>query len=77
MQLSAPYVDGPCSEPCGGGLQMLLRDVITPQEGNGLACAFPLVETIACNAQPCPEKEPELRSNNGDFEIHLGNEHTV
>jgi hypothetical protein len=56
---------------------MLIRDVKTAQQGNGSACVFPLSETVTCNTQPCPEKEPELRVTNGDFEIHLGSEHTV
>ena len=58
-------------------MQMLLRDVVTAQEGDGKACPFPLAETVACNTQPCPEQQPELRASDGDFEIHLGSEHTV
>lgn len=52
---------GPCSEPCGGGLQLEVRAAMLPPAKDNstdetgtvdTACA-PLVRMVRCNSQPC------------------------
>jgi hypothetical protein len=47
------YNGGDCSKSCGSGTQVLVRDVLQWNIGEGEAC--PAVrKTVACNTQPCP-----------------------
>jgi len=43
---------GDCSAECGGGTRSREREVIVPADG-GAACPD-LIETVACNEEPCP-----------------------
>jgi hypothetical protein len=42
----------PCSKPCGGGVQNLVRQVVVPNS-QGAACP-PLSMQVSCNAHECP-----------------------
>lgn len=42
-----------CSHSCGGGVQMLQRNIISPAARGGTACP-PLRQARACNEQACP-----------------------
>jgi len=44
----------PCSEPCGGGVQLAYHTVSTPPSGNGIPCDWSqIMTTQECNSQSC------------------------
>jgi hypothetical protein len=45
---------GDCSVTCGGGTQRRTKEVLTPMAHDGMPCPDDLVETRACNTDPCP-----------------------
>ncbi|XP_056002317.1 coadhesin-like [Ostrea edulis] len=55
----------PCDMSCGGGLQMRLRkcDNPAPLHG-GLPCPGQVIQTKACNTQPCPDQMKSSLSPN-------------
>ncbi|CAE7537279.1 SPON1 [Symbiodinium natans] len=47
--------DGACTKTCGGGVQKLIRPVLTPAAGGGRPCSEQQVRYKECFDQPCPE----------------------
>jgi hypothetical protein len=49
---------GDCSQPCGGGQQMLIRDILRKPSNGGMECPR-LEDHIMCNTQPCIAPRPQ------------------
>ncbi len=73
--MSAFQPSGVCSVTCGGGVQQMVRTVVTPAANGGTACPDPTtnVRTDPCNTQVCPTNPAPcsapcpLTCNNGGF----------
>jgi len=47
------WIPGECSKPCGGGMRMLTRDIMTPPVLDGAPCPLLKAEE-KCNTEKCP-----------------------
>lgn len=47
---------GNCTKTCGGGVQKLIRPILTPASGGGRPCSKQQIRHKECFDQPCPER---------------------
>ena len=47
---------GECSQTCGGGTQINIRNKVTEAAHGGKECSGKSTSTATCNEQPCPGK---------------------
>jgi hypothetical protein len=59
---------GPCTKPCGGGVQECARRVTVQPTADGKACPTELFRTQACNADVCEPEDCQL----GEWDCSAG-----